>query len=257
MVTAVSIKNLSFSYDKTKTRILSGMNIDLKAGTVTAVLGANGVGKTTLLYILLGLYTPVEGEIRFFDKPGTHYTNDRIKRLIGMVSQNETMPFDLSVSAYVLLGRAPHMGLLSMPGQTDLTCAEDALATVGMTHMADMGINRLSSGERQLVHVARTLAQAPDILLLDEPCSHLDLINSRQMLSMMKAIAERGRTVVFTTHDPNAAATVADQVMLMKKGELVAFGKVEDTITSPLLTKTYGGIVNVTHTPHGPFVRAV
>jgi iron complex transport system ATP-binding protein len=105
--------------------------------------------------------------------------------------------------------------------------------------------------------MARSLAQEPDILLLDEPCSHLDLINSRQMLGLMKTIAEQGRTVVFTTHDPNAAAAVADQVLLMKKGKLVAAGTVTQTLTRALLTRTYGGDVEVISTEKGPFVRAV
>ncbi|MBU1343922.1 MAG: ABC transporter ATP-binding protein [Proteobacteria bacterium] len=257
MTTAICIQNLSFSYDTPQNPVLSGMTVDLAAGTVTAVLGANGVGKTTLLYLLLGLYTPFQGDLLFFGKPGTHYKKSRIKKFIGMVSQNETIPFDLSVNAYVLLGRAPHMGLLSMPGQQDLKAAENALATVGMTHMADSGITCLSSGERQLVNVARALAQAPDILLLDEPCSHLDLVNSRQMLLLMKNIAEQGKTVVFTTHDPNAAAAIADKVMLLKKGELVAFGTAIDTLTSAFLTKTYGNRIEVIPTSHGPFVRAI
>ncbi len=134
-----------------------------------------------------------------------------------MVSQNDTPPFDLRVDEYVLLGRAPHLGLLTIPGDTDRIASAAALSTVGMTHMAGHAVTRLSSGEKQLVNMARSLAQEPEILLLDEPCSHLDLINSRQMLVLMETIAKQGRTVVFTTHDPNAAAAVADQVLLMRK----------------------------------------
>jgi len=231
MTAAVSIQDLCFSYEKDP--VISNMNLTLPAGTVTAVLGANGVGKTTLLYLLLGLFAPDKGEIRFFGKPARKYSRNRLKQLMGMVSQNDTPPFDLRVDEYVLLGRAPHLGLLTIPGDTDRNAAAAALFTVGMAHMAGHAVTRLSSGEKQLVNMARSLAQEPEILLLDEPCSHLDLINSRQMLVLMKTIATQGKTVVFTTHDPNAAAAVADQVLLMKKGELVAAGTVTQTRYSP------------------------
>jgi iron complex transport system ATP-binding protein len=255
MTIAVSIQKLCFSYEQDP--VISHMDLNLPAGTITAVLGANGVGKTTLLYLLLGLYAPDNGEIRFFGRPSRKYSRNRLKQLIGMVSQNDTPPFDLRVDEYVLLGRAPHLGLLTIPGDTDRNAAAAALSTVGMTHMAGHAVTRLSSGEKQLVNMARSLAQEPEILLLDEPCSHLDLINSRQMLKLMKIIALQGRTVVFTTHDPNAAAAVADQVLLMKKGELVAAGTVDQTLTQALLTRTYGGDVEVIPTTQGPFVRAV
>lgn len=257
MKTAIAIRNISFAYDKQSPPVISKMNFSLAPGSVTAILGANGVGKTTLLYILLGLYLPDHGELFFFNKPVSQYKPERIKQLIGMVSQNETLPFDLSVEEYVLLGRAPHLGLLTIPGEADREAVEIALATVGMSHMAQKTIARLSSGEKQLVHVARALAQAPEILLLDEPCSHLDLMNTRQMLMLMKTIAKQGRTVLFTTHDPNAAAAVAHGIMLVKKGELVAFGRADDVLTSELLTRTYGGSVEVVKTDHGPFVRTM
>ena len=255
MSAAVSIQDLCFSYEKDP--VISHMDLTLSAGTVTAVLGANGVGKTTLLHLLLGLFEPDSGKIFFFGRPAHKYSQTRRKQLMGMVSQNDTPPFDLRVDEYVLLGRAPHLGLLTIPGETDRAAAGAALSTVGMTRMAGHAVTRLSSGEKQLVNMARSLAQEPEILLLDEPCSHLDLINSRQMLVLMKTIADQGRTVVFTTHDPNAAAAVADQVLLMKKGELVAAGTVAQTLTRGLLTRTYGGDVEVISTEKGPLVRAV
>jgi iron complex transport system ATP-binding protein len=115
MTAAVSIQDLCFSYEKDP--VISNMNLTLPAGTVTAVLGANGVGKTTLLHLLLGLFAPDKGEIRFFGKPARKYSRNRLKQLMGMVSQNDTPPFDLRVDEYVLLGRAPHLGLLTIPGR--------------------------------------------------------------------------------------------------------------------------------------------
>ena len=256
MRTAISIRNLSFSYED-EAPVISNMNLDIHRGTVVAILGANGVGKTTLLLILLGLYPVIQGEVLLFGKLRKEYSSGHIKQLVGMVSQNESISFDLSVREYVLLGRAPHLKLLRVPDEKDRQAAQDALATVGMTHMADWGMTRLSSGERQLVNVARALTQNSDILLLDEPCSHLDLINSRRMLNVMETIVGKGKTIIFTTHDPNAASAVADQIILLKKGELVAKGAPEQTLTRELLTKTYGGAIEVINTVRGPIVLAI
>lgn len=257
MKTAICIRDLNFAYDKNTSPVISKMTVSLSEGSVTAILGANGVGKTTLLYLLLGFYTPDQGEILFFDRPVSSYKPGEIKRMIGMVSQQSNIPFDLTVEDYVLLGRAPHLHMLAVPGASDRAAVKTALFFVGMTHMAKQIITRLSSGEKQLVHMARALAQVPGILLLDEPCSHLDLINTRQVLSLIRTIAGQGRTVVFTTHDPNAAAITSDHIMLMKKGQLVAFGRKEDILTSDLLTRTYGGPVEVVQTSCGPFIRTM
>ena len=254
---AISIENLSFSYDTHQAPVISNMTLDIQKGTVTAVLGANGVGKTTLLFLLLGLFSPDKGDILYFEKPCTHYGMREMKQLLGMVSQNESIPFDLSVEDYVLLGRAPHIKLLNLPAQNDKDQARKALATVNMIHMAACGMTRLSSGETQLINMARALCQNPDILLLDEPCSHLDLINSRQMLTLMKTIARTGHTILFTTHDPNAASAIADQVILLKKGKVVATGSPEQTLTRELLTETYGGTIEVIQTKRGPLVLAL
>lgn len=257
MKTAISIRNLSFSYGEDQVPLISCMNLDIHKGTVVAILGANGVGKTTLLYILLGLYPANTGEVCFFNKSKIGYGAGHIKQLIGMVSQNESIPFDLSVEEYVLLGRAPHLNLFRIPGGEDKRAVKNALATVGVSHLAACGMTRLSSGEKQLVNVARALTHNPDILLLDEPCSHLDLINTRQMLNLIKTIVRNGRTVVFSTHDPNAASAVADQVILLKKGKLVANGSPEQTLTQELLTDTYGGPIEVLNTSRGPLVLAI
>lgn len=257
MKTALSARNLAFSYAKEREPVLSGIDLELQHGTVNALLGANGVGKTTLLRLLLGLVRADAGQLFLFGKQASDYEAARIKQIMGMVSQDETIPFDLSVLEYVILGRAPHLKLLGLPDASDRKAAENALAMVGMTHMGHSGITRLSSGERQLANMARALAQDPDILLLDEPCSHLDLMNTRQVLGLMQAVARNGKTVVFTTHDPNAASAVAHQVILLRDGRIVSAGPPEKTLTRELLTLTYGGPVEVVQTHRGPLISAL
>ena len=267
MTPAVSLQSVCFGYDHAHSRdkdpdapgklTLSDLSFEISKGSVTALLGANGVGKTTLLYLLLDLYPSSSGTIQRFAADGTLCEAQAVKKLMGMVSQEESIPFDLSVEEYVLLGRAPHLKLLELPKKLDREIVMTALNTVGMAHLAGHAATRISSGEKQLAGMARVLAQSPEILLFDEPCSHLDLINTRRTLSIMKNIARKGHTVIFTTHDPNAAAAIADHVILLYKGRIIGEGTVSETLTSPLLSRTYGDVVEVTQTSKGPVVLAI
>ncbi len=257
MTCSIQTRGLGFSYEKSVSALISGMDIAIGTGTVTAILGPNGAGKTTLLHLFLGILKPSHGQLFFFGRPVHTFGPGQLKQLIGLVSQNETIPFDMSLEDYVLLGRAPHKKMLEIPGENDRKIAADALETVGMMHMKTCGMTQLSSGEKQLVNVARALAQVPDILLLDEPCSHLDLINSRKMLKLMKSMATSGRTVVFTTHDPNAASAIADNMLLIRNGARVAQGAPYEVINQTLLSKTYGDSVEVMDTQKGPMVMTI
>ncbi|MBW2605264.1 MAG: ABC transporter ATP-binding protein [Deltaproteobacteria bacterium] len=255
---AIVTQGLQFSYDKKNRPVLANINLNISRGTITAVLGPNGAGKTTLLYILLGLLSPESGQIYIFEKPMIQYPRKDLKRLIGMVAQSESIPFDLNLMEYVLLGRAPYLRLLSLPDKKDTAIAEAAITKIGLGYMKYRAVPSLSSGERQLTAIARSLTQSPDILLLDEPTSHLDLLNSRKILKLMKTISQdEGRTIIFTTHDPNAAVSIADHVVLLGKNGVVAGGAVESVLTEDNLAATYGEPVEVVHTDKGMFVVAL
>ncbi len=255
MIIAVKIEDLLFCYDDKTDPVIEDLCLEIPKGTVTAVLGPNGAGKTTLLSILLGLLKPKYGKILIFEKSRNHYQQKKIKQMVGMVSQNEIVPFGLNVMEYVLLGRAPYLHLLGLPGQTDMRIAMESMKTAGIEHMGFRNVQSLSSGERQLVSIARALAQKPDILLCDEPTSHLDLSNSRRILTLMKFIAEKeDRTVIFTTHDPNSASAIADRVVMLGQDGMVASGYMNDTFTEKNLSATYGEQVEVLQTRKGPMV---
>ena len=256
-ISAVSIEKLSFAYGKKEPPVLLDLDLEIPSGSVSAILGPNGSGKTTLLHLILGLLTPDSGRLRVFDKDRTRYGEKGIRQVIGIVSQSETLPFGLSLFEYVLLGRAPYLPLLGTPGALDRDLARNALETVGLWQMAHRPVPSLSGGERQLGAVARTLAQNPALLLLDEPTSHLDLANSRRLLRLMKRIAGEDRTVIFTTHDPNAAACAADHVILFAKRHLVASGSPAQVLNSELLGQTYGEHVEVVQTDRGPLVVTI
>ena len=254
LATALATNRLDFSYPNSADFVFKSMTLDMPQGAVTALLGPNGSGKTTLLDLFLGLLTPTGGSLSILNRDRRTYPAKAMKQVLGLVPQNETVPFELTLLEYVLLGRAPFLGLLETPGETDRIKAIGAIDQVGMTHLRDRPVPFMSGGERQLAAVARALTQESQILLMDEPTSHLDLANARRILRLIRTIAAQGRTVVFTTHDPNAAAAAADHVVLLKHRQLLAAGPTADTLTQPLLSATYDETIEVIETPRGPFV---
>jgi len=240
----LSVKDLSFSYGPGQPLALSAVSLDIAAGTVTALLGPNGSGKTTLLNLVLGWLLPSEGRVEVAGKPLDAHTRRELSRTIGLVPQDEHVTFELDVLEYVLLGRAPYLDFLETPGDEDRRLALLALEAVGLSGLADRSIAALSGGERQLVILARALAQEPAILLLDEPMSHLDIANTRRILEVLADMKKKGKTILFTTHDPNLAAA-ADVAVLLKGGRILADGPSASTLNERNLKSTYGVGVKV------------
>ncbi|MGC9467155.1 MAG: ABC transporter ATP-binding protein [Anaerolineae bacterium] len=241
----VSLSDVVFSYEGQRQTLFEGLSLEIPAGAVTAILGPNGSGKTTLLHLILGILQPEEGVVLLARRPRQQYSRRALGQLIGLVSQNEYIPFNFTVLDYVLLGRAPHLQLLQTPTTEDVVIVEEVLQEMGMTALKHRSIQSLSGGERQLVMVARALAQRPRILLLDEPTSHLDLSNKGRVLRIMTEQAARGVTTVFTTHEPALAAGVAEFVVLMRGGRVLEAGPLDEVLTSERLTETYDVPVEV------------
>lgn len=227
---------------------LQGVSIEIPAGTMTALLGPNGAGKTTLLHVILGLLRPQAGQVWLAGRPLVSYSRPEMGRLVGLVPQTEHIPFAFSVRDYVLLGRAPYLHPLEVPGAGDRAAALAALAAVGAEHLAGRPINALSGGEQQLAMLARVLVQRPRLLLLDEPTSHLDLGNRAHALALLRTLQAEGITVLFSTHDPQAAASASDRVVLMRGGAVLAAGAAAGVLTAENLTATYGVVVEVVET---------
>jgi iron complex transport system ATP-binding protein len=234
--------------------VLKKLSGRIPGGSITALLGPNGSGKTTLLHLLLGLLSRREGDLLVSGKPLGDYSPRDMKRLIGLVPQEESAPFDLSVLEYVLLGRAPHLRLLALPKEEDFEIALHAMERIGITALRDRGLPSLSGGEKQLVMIARVLTQESAILLLDEPTSHLDLANRRRVLEVMKVLRDMGKTIVFSTHDPNAAAGIADHVLMLRDGVILVAAPVREAFTPENLSHTYGVEVEVIEMKNRPMV---
>lgn len=235
----ISLEGIHFQYDPLDPVVLTDLSLEIPSETVTAILGPNGTGKTTLLHILLGLLKPSQGTTRVAGKQHRDYSKQELSRLIGLVPQFESIPFNFSVYEYVLLGRSPYLNPFQLPGEEDHRIACDALDAAGILHLAEKPVMEISGGERQLVHIARVFTQQTPILLLDEPTAHLDLQNQSRILSLLKKLAAAGSTAVMTTHDPNAAIYAAEYFVLMNRGQVAAQGQVDDVITAENLSGIY------------------
>jgi len=238
----ISLKNIQFHYDPGKT-ILNDLSLSVEKGSITAILGPNGTGKTTLLHTILGLLAPQSGEIWVAGKSIRAYKRSELSQVIALVPQSEVVPFNFTVIEYVLLGRTPQLGFLDMPSAADVDLVRGTLKLLEVNHLEHRAVTELSGGEQQMVVLARALE--PQVLLLDEPTSHLDLSNKGRLLKILQTLAQQGVTIVFSTHDPDAAAMIADHVILLKAGAVLDAGLIFQVLTSAKLTETYGTEVKV------------
>ena len=221
----------------------SGLNVQLATGEVLALLGPNGGGKTTLLKTLLGLLKPKAGEVRIGGKGLTDYSIRERARVVAYVPQVHVGTFAFTVETVVLMGRSAHGNLFSRPSAHDRQVAYSALERFGITGLSARPYTEISGGERQLVLLARALAQEPQFIVLDEPTASLDFGNQGKVMREIKALAASGHGVLFTTHDPNHALRAADRAFLLRAGTALAEGPVESALSRERLEALYGSPV--------------
>lgn len=240
---AISMHNGCFSFgDRT---IFDDVNLDILKGEVLCILGANGCGKTTLLRCLNGTLRLKTGAVCLDGTGITEMDIVSIARRVGFVFQEHSAPFPFSVLEVVRMGRAPHLSFFGSPSSKDTEIAEKALDMVGMLGYRNKPYTQISGGERQLVLIARTLAQEPDVILMDEPTSHLDFKNQALILRIVNRLAKTGMGVIMTSHFPDHALLYSDKVALMAEGSFTALGAPDDVITEPNLRRVYGIDVKV------------
>ena len=204
-----------------------------------ALLGPNGGGKTTLLKTLLGLIRPKAGEVRLGGKPLDDYSIRERARTIAYVPQVHVGTFAFTVETVVLMGRSAHGTLFSRPSAHDREVAQGALERFGIAKLSMRPYTEISGGERQLVLLARALAQEPQFIVLDEPTASLDFGNQGKVMREIKALAASGHGVLFTTHDPNHALRAADRAFLLRDGTALAEGKVTEVLNRARLEELY------------------
>jgi iron complex transport system ATP-binding protein len=243
----IEIRAAGFRYGERQ--VFSGIDLDVFRGELLSILGPNGCGKSTLLRCIGGALTLQAGTVRLGQTDIATLDAAARARRIGFLFQNHIPSFPFPVLDVVSMGRAPHLGLFEVPSSKDIALAEQALDRVGVLHLKDRPYTEVSGGERQLVLLARTLAQQPDVILLDEPTSHLDLKNQVRSLRAIGELAAQGVTMIMTTHDPNHALQFPGRVVMMKPGGAIVSGPAAEVITDAELSATYGIDIAVLEAP--------
>jgi len=215
-------------------------------GSFFVVIGPNGAGKTTLLHLITGLLTPDHGAVSFYGRPATSIPLQERARRLALVPQMQAVTFPFTVAETVLMGRAPHLGLLGLSGISDRERAQAAMEQTDVVHLADRRLDRLSGGEYQRVLIARALTQEPEIMVLDEPTASLDLAHQVRVMDLLHRLQRDGEmTVVMVSHDVNLASLYADRVLLVKNGRHLCSGSPATVMQRKTLESAYGCPVEI------------
>lgn len=209
-------------------------------GTVTAIIGANGTGKTSLLRALAGLIPPHRGEVQLNDMPLAAMPLQERARRISYLPQNGVPAWNVTVRELVALGRLAHRAPFFAPSTADETAIDAALSATDTAHLADRTIDALSGGELARVKIARVLAGDPDWILADEPLANLDPPHERDLLTLFAGAAATGKGVIVVLHQLSAAARIADALIIMKDGAVIAQGKSTNVLTPENLEAAFG-----------------
>ncbi|QKF93060.1 ABC transporter ATP-binding protein [Campylobacter sp. CCUG 57310] len=230
-------KNLSFSYGDFA---LKNINLSVKRGTICGLLGANGSGKSTFFNCCMNFLELKEGEILINSQSSNRKDSSWLAKNIAYVAQNLELNFPFYAKDIVLMGRSPHIKSIFGPSKKDKQIVREAMEFIGISELADKRMSELSGGQRQLVFIARALAQETPLMLLDEPTSALDFKNQILLWKILQKIASEGKTIMICTHEPNHILWFCDEVVAFDKGEVVATGKVKDIINNKFLKRIYG-----------------
>jgi iron complex transport system ATP-binding protein len=243
----LQVRDLAFGYGRRA--VGRGVSFDLSGGEVLCLLGPNGSGKTTMFRTLLGLIAKQGGEIVLGGESTSGWSRARLAQAMAYVPQAHVAYFPFTVEELVLMGRTARMSAFAVPGDDDREIVWRTLASLGITHLGTRVYTELSGGERQLTLIARALAQAPQVLVMDEPTASLDFGNAVKVFERIRSLASRGMGIVLATHNPDHAFLCADRVALLADGHLLAVGRPEETVTSQHLRRLYGVDVAIVTLP--------
>ncbi len=237
----LEVKDLSVGYGSRQ--ILDNINMSAQKGEVLGIIGPNGSGKTTFVKTITRILKQTSGEVLINDKNVQDMSSTEIAKHIGVVSQVISINFEFTVEDIVLMGRTPY--IKGGESAEDLDIVKEAMEKTNTYFLRERFVTQLSGGELQRVIIARALAQQPDILLLDEPTSHLDITNQIEILNLVKKESRKGMLVIAVVHDLNLAAYYCDKLALIHNGNLKAFGPPTRVLTPQNIKNVYNLAVEI------------
>lgn len=239
MQSHIKITNISFSYEKTP--VLRGVNLDISKGERIGLIGPNGSGKSTILKLISKVLPLQSGSIEIKNHSIKKWRQKTLAQTVAIVPQDTYLPFMYTVEEIVLMGRSPHLGWLQFESEKDYQIAQNVMKRTNTYHLAGRFFNELSGGERQRVLIARALVQEPEILLLDEPTTHLDINHQQEVMDIVLSLnKEKGITTVLVTHDLNIASLYCNRLIMISAGEVKAVGSPAEVLTAVTLHNVYG-----------------
>lgn len=240
---SMRVENLCFSYGARS--VLKDISFTADYGEFISVLGPNGVGKSTLFRCMLGLLTSSNGQTFIDNIPINEMSPSKLARYIAYIPQSHNPVFNFSVLDMVLMGTTAQTGTFSAPGKEQLKRAEAALERLGILHLKERGYANISGGERQLILIARAIAQQAKILVMDEPSANLDYGNRIRVMNTVKSLTSDGYAVIQSTHDPDQAFLYSDKILALFDGRVLAWGSPQETVCDSLISTLYGVDVEV------------
>ncbi|WP_303864454.1 ABC transporter ATP-binding protein [Alkalibaculum bacchi] len=252
----LEVKNAISGYGASA--IVKNISMNVNSGEILCLLGPNGVGKTTFFKTILGFLKLKGGEILLDGENIHNWHRKKLAKAIGYVPQAHTPPFPFKVFDVVLMGRTAYLSMFSSPTKEDKHIAEKAMDDLKISYLKDKIYTEISGGERQMVLIARALAQQSQILIMDEPTSNLDFGNQIRVLEQINKLSQRGLAVVMTSHFPNHAFLCSTKVAFMQKNNVFTVGNVDEVVTEDNLKSAYGINVKIIDTKidNGEIVRS-
>lgn len=235
----INIRHVTFGYGKNN--VLSDINLTIESGSLTAFIGLNGAGKSTLFGCLLKQNKINNGEITVHGKNIKNYSYNDYAKIVSVVPQfSSIIRADYKVRDFLVEGRTPYLSAFAIPGMKEYSFSEKIAVEMGVDKYLDTEFNKLSGGQQQLVLIARALVQDTPIILLDEPMSALDLENQSFLLRIIKKLSTEGKTVLFSTHNPNHALSLACDVCIIHNNQVFDYGKASEVLTVDVVREIYG-----------------